>query len=148
MLFLILCVSIISCKTRQPANDQNEKQVTQELITLEKEWQKAFERKDTAFISRLLADDFITTYGDGSRGNKPAELSEVFSTEEQMESVVADEYVVKSYDNFAIVLFKVTSKGIRHEKPFEGMFRYMDVFKKVDGRWQCIASQNTRIGKI
>jgi hypothetical protein len=73
---------------------------------------------------------------------------EVFSTEEQLESVVTDEFIVKSYDNFAVVMFKVTSKGIRHEKPFEGMFRYMDVFRKVDGRWQCIVSQNTRIGKI
>lgn len=27
-------------------------------------------------------------------------------------------------------------------------FRFMDIFKKVNGRWQCIASQNTRIGKI
>lgn len=108
IIFFIFCLSIVSCQTKQPANTQNEKQVTQELISREREWQKAFKRKDNTFISQLLADDFVVTYGDGSRGNKAGEVLEVFGTVEQMESVMEDEFIVKPYDNWAVVMFTST----------------------------------------
>jgi hypothetical protein len=147
-LFFLLCVFNFSCKEKQPAKIQSEKLVTQELISLERELNNAFLRKDTAFISRFLSDDFIITYGDGSRGNKSVEVSAAFSSEEKIDTSVLDEFIVKLYDDWAIVMYKLTAKGIRNEKPFEGMFHFMDVFIKLDGQWRCVASQNTRIGRI
>jgi len=147
-LFLILCVISFSCEEKQSARIQNENIVTQELISIERELNNAFLRKDTGYISRFLSEDFIITYGDGSRGNKSVEVSAAFSSEEKIDSSVLDEFIVKSYGDWAIVMYKLTAKGIRHEKPFEGMFHFMDVFIKLDGQWRCVASQNTKIETI
>ena len=146
-LFFILCVISFSCKEKQPAKIQDENLVIQELISLEHELNNAFLRKDTSFISRFLSDDFIITYGDGSRGNKSVEVSAAFSSEEKIDTSVLDEFIVKLYDDWAIVMYKLTANGIRNKKPFEGMFHYMDVLIKLDGQWRIIASQNTRIAK-
>ena len=148
MLFLILCVIIFSCDKKDPVKTQNEKSNEQELISLEHELNNAFLRKDTSLISRFLSDDFIITYGDGSRGNKQDEVSAAYSSDEKIDTSYLDEFIVKSYNDWAIVMYKLTANGIRNEKPFEGMFHFMDVFIKRDGRWQMIVSQNTRIGKM
>jgi hypothetical protein len=47
----------------------------QVLIKLEQGWNQAFYRKDLPFISSLLADEFVATYDDGSRGDKAKELA-------------------------------------------------------------------------
>ena len=43
------------------------------LIRLERGWNDAFYRKDVAFIERLLAEEFIATYDDGTQGDKAKE---------------------------------------------------------------------------
>ena len=45
------------------------------LIELEQSWNEAFYRKDIAFIENILADEFIATYDEGSRGDKARELA-------------------------------------------------------------------------
>jgi ketosteroid isomerase-like protein len=47
-----------------------------------------------------------------------------------------------------VVMSRLTSSGVRHGKHFNAQFRYIDVYKKRDGRWQCVITQNTRIGKL
>ena len=41
----------------------------QSLIHLEGSWNEAFYRKDVSFLEQVLADEFIATYEDGSRGD-------------------------------------------------------------------------------
>jgi hypothetical protein len=55
---------------------------------------------------------------------------------------------VTLYGDTAVVLFSLHSIGIRHGQRLDATFRYMDVFVRRDRRWQCVASQNTRIGAI
>jgi hypothetical protein len=148
VLLLFLCVVTFSCEEKESAKIQNENRVAQELISLEHELNNAFLRKDTSFIKQYLADDFIITYGDGSRGNKSIEVSAAYSSDEKIDTSFLDEFIVKSYGDWAVVMYKLSAKGIRHELPFEGMFHFMDVFIKRNGYWQMLASQNTRIGKI
>jgi len=44
------------------------------LIQLEQDWDAAFRRKDLPFIETVLADEFVATYSDGSRGDRAKEL--------------------------------------------------------------------------
>ena len=41
----------------------------QVLTKLERGWNEAVYRKNVAFIAKILADEFIATYDDGSRGD-------------------------------------------------------------------------------
>src|SRR5687768_13717735 len=60
----------------------------QVLIKLEQGWNEAFYRKDVAFIRNILADEFMATYDDGSRGDKAKELELVAEFNQQVESAV------------------------------------------------------------
>src|SRR3954462_15464450 len=56
------------------------------LIELEQKWDAAFRNRDATFIETLLADDFVVTYDDGTRGDKAKELSLAANFNKQIDS--------------------------------------------------------------
>lgn len=115
------------------------------LIRLEKDWNDALYRKDVASIERVLADEFIATYEDGSRGDKAAELKFTADFDQQVRSAVQDGFTVRTYGDTAVVWFTLHLEGIRQGQPTELTLRYTDVWIKRDGRWQCVSAQSTRV---
>jgi ketosteroid isomerase-like protein len=116
------------------------------LIQLEREWDAAFLAKDLPFIERVLADDFVATYADGSRGDKANELALTAAFNQQVDSSVLDDFAVRIYGDTAVVWFTKRLTGPRQGRPVEVTFRYIDVFVWRDGRWQCVATQSTKVG--
>ena len=114
------------------------------LIQLEQDWDEAFHRNDARFIERILADEFIVTYPDGSRGDRAKEL-ELATVDQPIESSRLDEFTVKVYRDTAVVWFTQHLAGASQGQTLQLTFRYMDVFVFRDGRWQCVASQSTRV---
>jgi hypothetical protein len=116
------------------------------LIELEQGWNEAFYQKNLAFIENVLAEEFIATYDDGSRGDKAKELALAAEFNQQVESAIQDEFIVKVYGNTAVVWFTLRLVGIKQGERAEVTLRYTDVFVLRDGRWQCVSSQSTRVG--
>jgi len=52
---------------------------------------------------------------------------------------------VQLYDSAAVVTFRVVWHGRFKDADISGPQRMTDVFVKREGRWQCVASQATRI---
>lgn len=130
-----------------PASQQRKAQSDQEvLVDLEQRWNMAFYRRDAAFIATILADDFVATYDDGSRGDKAKELSLASNFAQQVESAVQDEFTVKEYGDTALVRFTLRLSGLRQGQRAETLLRYTDVWIIRDGRWQCVSSHSTRVG--
>jgi ketosteroid isomerase-like protein len=115
------------------------------LIELERDWNAAFYRKDLAFIDHVLADEFIGTYEDGSRGDKANELSMTAAFDEHVDSATQDEFVVKVYGDTAVVWFSLHLIGPSKGRRLEITLRYVDVFVMRAGRWQCVSSQSTKV---
>jgi ketosteroid isomerase-like protein len=119
--------------------------VERELIQLERDWDAAFFRNDTAFIDRVLAPEFVATYPDGSRGDRAKELANAAAFNQQIDSSTLDEFNVQVYGDTAVVWFRRRlvgpSKGVR----LEVVHRYLDVFVRRDGRWLCVATQSVRV---
>lgn len=115
------------------------------LVELEQGWNEAFYRKDVAFIEELLADEFIATYDDGSRGDKARELELVTEFNQQVESALQDDFTVKVYRDTAVVWFTLRLVGIRQGQRAEMTLRYTDVWVQRDGRWRCVSTQSTRV---
>lgn len=115
------------------------------LIQLERDWDEAFLRKDIKFIASILADEFIATYGDGSRGDKAKELQLTADFDQQVFGSSVGEFTVKVYGDTAVVWLTKRMLGPKDGKPIEVAYRYIDVFVIRDGRWQCVASQSTRV---
>jgi len=140
LLFVVLVPAMSAAgQSRRPQSDQ------QILIQLERDWDAAFHRKDVAFIDSVLAQEFVSTYGDGSRGDRAKELKLATDFEQQVDSSTLDEFSVKIYGDTAVVWFTQHLVGPVKGKPVELTYRYIDVFVLRDGRWQCVASQSTKV---
>lgn len=129
------------------ARAQDVKSDQQVLIELEMAWDAAFHKQDAKFIETLLADEFIATYGDGSRGDKAKELSLATDTKQQVDSSRLDEFIIKIFGNTAVVWFTQILVGPVNGKPTEVRYRYVDVWVNRNGRWLAVASQSTRLNQ-
>jgi ketosteroid isomerase-like protein len=136
----IVAVADLSASQSRPA--ESDQQV---LVRLERQWNEAFYRKDVTFIETLLADEFIATYDDGSRGDKAKELALAAAFNQQVESAIQDEFAVKVYGDTAVVWFTLHLVGIKQGQRSGLTLRYTDVWIIRDGRWQCVSSQSTRV---
>ena len=141
----LFCLLAVAVATTASAQSQRVRSVQEILIQLEQDWDRAFHRRDVAFIENVLADEFMATYGDGSRGDRAKELALAVAFNQSIVSSTLDEFTVKVYGDTAVVWF-------RQELilPIQGgtvavNSRYVDVFVFRAGRWQCVATQSTRV---
>jgi len=132
-------VAMVGAQRRAVRSDQ------EILIQLERDWDAAFERRDATLIATFLADEFIATYGDGKRGDKATELKLVAEYNQQIDSRVLDDFIVKIYGDTAVVWFTQTLTGPSQGRQLTITYRYVDVWVMRDGRWQCVASQSTKV---
>ena len=143
---LLVCFIFGSMAAAHPAHAQDVKSDQEVLIELERKWDAAFHTQDAAFIETVLADEFIATYGDGSRGDKAKELAIARTFDQQVDSSRLDDFIVKVYRDTAVVWFTQHLVGPVKGKPTEVQYQYIDVWVVRDGRWQAVASQSTRLG--
>jgi ketosteroid isomerase-like protein len=115
------------------------------LIELEKSWNEAFYRKDTKFIESILADEFISTYEDGSRADKKKELALTVAFDQQVESAVQDDFTVRVLGDTAVVWFTLHLVGIKQGQRAELTLSYTDVWVLRDGHWRCVSAHSTRV---
>jgi ketosteroid isomerase-like protein len=142
----LLCCILAAAWAVTASASQRPVQSDQEiLIALERAWNEAFYRKDAAFIKDLLADEFMATYDDGSRGDRAKELALAAEFNQQVESAIQDDFTVKVYRDAAVVWFTLRVVGIRQGQRSELTLSYTDVWVMRDGRWQCVSTQSTRV---
>ena len=134
--------SVAAASAQQSRPVKSDQQI---LVELERAWNEAFYANDVALIETILADEFVATYDDGSRGDKAKELALAAEFNQQVKSSIQDEFIVKVYDNTAVVWFTLHLVGIRQGEPAEVTLRYTDVFVWRDGRWQCVSTQSTKV---
>jgi len=143
---MLVCFILGSLVATHPLQAQDVKSDQDVLIALERQWDAAFHSQNAAFIDSVLADEFIATYGDGSRGDKAKELALAKDFNQQVDSSKLDDFIVKVYRDTAVVWFTQHLVGPVKGKPTEVQYQYMDVWIVRDGRWQAVASQSTRLG--
>jgi hypothetical protein len=143
---MLVCFILGSMVAAHPLQAQDVKSDQEVLIELERKWDAAFHSQDAAFIETVLADEFIATYGDGSRGDKAKELALARTVDQQVDSSRLDDFIIKVYRDTAVVWFTQHLVGPVKGKPTEVQYQYMDVWVVREGRWLAVASQSTRLG--
>ena len=139
LLAVVPAVSVSGAQSQRVRSDQ------EILIQLERDWDAAFHRRDVGFIENVLADEFMATYGDGTRVDKAKELALVAQFKQQVDSSTLDEFTVKVYGDTAVVWFTQHLRGPSQGQTLAVTYRYVDVFVMRAGRWQCVASQSTKV---
>ena len=141
-LLLLLLAAAAPAAAQAERRAQSDQEV---LVKLERDWDFAFHHKDVPFIETVLAKEFVATYAEGQRADRDKELQNARDFNQQIDSSVLDEFIVKIYGDTAVVWFTQKLTGPSKGQPLTLTFRYMDVFVLRDGRWQCVASQSTRV---
>lgn len=140
-----LCILLTVCAVVTPSAQRPVLSTQQILEQLERDWVEALQRNDVDFVSNVLAPEFISTYGDGSRGDRVRELQLVKDFNQQVDEWSVGEFTVKVFRDTAVVWFTQRMVGPVQGKPTEIITRYMDVFVNRDGKWLCIGSQSTKV---
>jgi hypothetical protein len=94
---LVVCGAVLAIAAlSHGAAAQRPVQSTQEiLMQLERDWVAALQRNDADFVDKVLAPEFVSTYGDGSRGDRVRELQLVKEFNQQVDSWTVDEFTVR-----------------------------------------------------
>lgn len=111
-----------------------------EVLALEAKWNDAYKHRDFVTMNSLLADDFVITIEDGTTYSKPGYIAEAGSGATHVGISTMSDLKVRVHGNVAVVTGAYHEKGTIKGKPYEYYDRLTDVWMKIGGRWQLIAS--------
>jgi uncharacterized protein (TIGR02246 family) len=117
------------------------------IATLENQWLQAQRTNNPDLVAPILADKFVYTDGEGKLDSKAAMLADAKTV--KWDSVDYKNMQIAVYGDTAIVTGEFVGKGTDSSgKPVNDRSRYTDTWAKMpDGKWQCVASQDTPIKK-
>jgi ketosteroid isomerase-like protein len=141
----VCLVLVVSCAPAAAAQSPSVRSDQDILIQMERDWDAALRRNDVQFIDSILADEFIVTYDDGTRGDRATELGFAATFDPKGESSMLDEFIVKEYGNTAIVWFTLHLTGTSNGQTVELALHFSDVYVLRDAKWKCVSSQSTRV---
>ena len=123
--------------TAQTASKADE----QALFKLENDWTLAVVKRDAALMHRLTALKWV--YSDESGVMEREAGIKAFTTGSDTVRDASNEKMrALVYDKSAVVIGVLVMKGRGPKGAFTNRYQYTDTWVKLDGRWQCIASQD------
>src|SRR6266513_470831 len=109
------------------------------IRALESKWVEAYKRRQIAEVEALLAEDYVITLEDGSTYGKVGFIS---YNAGPLRVDIADLTDVKihMHENIAVVTAGYHERGEFGGKSYDYHDRLTDVWMKIGGNWQLIAS--------
>ena len=124
-----------------------------EVMKLSREWLVAAQTRNPEAVRRVVADDAILHYPDGTTATKADEVRLI-----EAGAVTADSWdmpeskVTVLNADTAIITGRSSLKNGKYKDPnstrpidISGEYRFLDVYARRDGRWQVVASQATKL---
>lgn len=150
----LVAITLLAITVAYPAMAQRaenkraqDRAVQQELLRLEYQWAEAAGKGDLAVLDRIEADEYTLTGPTGSVLDKKEDMEQYRSGALVIEAFQLSDLNVRVYGQTAVVTGQSMIRGKEKGVNISGPYRFTDVFVKRDGRWQCVASQVTRIVK-
>jgi ketosteroid isomerase-like protein len=168
-LALLIVVVVLVLNGCQPALDTNRNNalaiaspakeafdsaaIEAEIMKLEREWLESTRTHNAEAARRIVADDAVIVYPDGSSATKADEVRTIESgaiTADSFEMIDPKVTVIDA-DSAFIAGRSVIKNGKfavpNQKKPIDisGEYRFLDVYAKRAGKWQAVASQATKI---
>ena len=108
----------------------------------------ALTTKDAAALDRIWAADYTFINPRGELVTKAQRLANVRSGATEFQAIQSQSERVHTHGNVAVDIGRVTLHGTKYSgQESSGEYRYMNVWVKLDNRWQLLANQITLIKK-
>jgi ketosteroid isomerase-like protein len=132
---LVLC--LLGCfAVRDLAQEKSD---VANIRTLELKWVDAYKQRKIADVAALLADDYVITLEDGSTYGKVGFLS-YNARPLRVDIAALTDVKIHMHENIAVVIAGYHESGELGGKPYDYHDRLTDVWMKIGGKWQLIAS--------
>ena len=112
----------------------------QEVRKLERSWLDAYEKRDVAAMSSIVADDFTITFPDGSIQTKPQIVESLKRPGAPSMKFFTENVQSRAYGDTVVLIGLVVSEWRQNDKPMTDRSRYTDTYVKRNGKWQVVAS--------
>ena len=109
------------------------------IRTLELKWVDAYKQRKIADVAALLADDYVITLEDGSTYSKVGFVS-YNAGPLRVDVAELTDVKIHMHENIAVVTAGYHERGEFGGKSYDYHDRLTDVWMKIGGRWQLIAS--------
>jgi ketosteroid isomerase-like protein len=111
------------------------------IRALELKWTESYKQHNIDILSSLLAEDFVITIEDGSIYSKAGYISHSADPATKVQIAELSDLKVRMHGDTAVVTGAYHEKGESNGKPYEYHDRLTDIWMKVGGKWQVVASQ-------
>lgn len=110
------------------------------IRALELKWTESYKQHQIDILSSLLAEDFVITIEDGSVFSKAGYISHSADAAVHVEVAEMSDLKVRMHGDTAVVTGAYHERGESNGKRYEYHDRLTDVWMKIGGRWQVVAS--------
>lgn len=107
---------------------------------LELKWTESYKQHNIDILSSLLSDEFVITIEDGSIYSKAGYITHSADPAVRVQIAELSDLKIRLHGDTAIVTGAYHEKGDSNGKPYEYHDRLTDVWMKIGGRWQVVAS--------
>jgi ketosteroid isomerase-like protein len=139
----LMCLICFSMSVGQEVS--KERNTEDQIAKLERDWAQAIARNDAAALDQYEADDIVDTDPTGRVNDKAQDKKDLSSGDLKYESLEISDVKVHVYGNAAVATGTGNVKAIMKGQSISGTYRFTDTWVKRNGKWQCVASQGTKI---
>jgi len=109
------------------------------IRVLEAKWVDAYKQRQVTALATLLAEDYVITTEDGTTYSKVGFISYNSGPLHVDEAAMSD-LKIRIHENVAVVTGAYRERGSSQGKAYDYNDRMTDVWMKINGKWQLIAS--------
>jgi ketosteroid isomerase-like protein len=124
---------------REPADMQ------QALKDSMRAYSDALTRHDLAALDKIWAEGYTFTNGRGQFLNKKERMENIRTGATQFDSISHEGEEIRLFGDTAVVTGRIVLKVIYSGKEGSGPYRFINVWVKLQGRWQIVANQITPV---
>jgi ketosteroid isomerase-like protein len=110
------------------------------IRALELKWTESYKQHQIDILSSLLAEDFVITIEDGSIFSKAGYITHSADASVHVEVAELSDLKVRMHGDTAVVTGAYHERGESNGKRYEYHDRLTDVWMKIGGKWQVVAS--------
>jgi ketosteroid isomerase-like protein len=141
----VAALYLLGCFTASaPAQDRSDEAT---IRSLESKWTDAYKQRQIAPLATMLADDYVITMEDGSTLSKVGFLSHNMGPL-RVEVAEMLDLKIRMRENVAVVTGTYHERGTDGGKAYDYHDRLTDVWMKINGKWQLIASHYSLPSKL
>lgn len=138
-LALTIAIAVFLIAAALPTDDRSD------ILAVERAWDTAVVKRDTAALDRILADDFVLVWINGQVSGKRDMLQAIAARKAEIDPFETEDVNVRIYGDTAVVTGRFSQTAHLGERSETNQFRYTDVYHRTRHGWQAVSAHASLI---